>query len=409
LTTLHRFITPEHVQTAVRRTRKGGAVGVDGQTSEDFAENLADNIGDLISKAKSGSYRAPPVRRVHIPKSDGTKRPLGIPTYTDKVLQRAVLMLLEPIYEGMFHDSSYGFRPGRSAHECVKNIREGIQQFNGCYVLDVDVSKYFDTIPHNILRYFVKLRVQDGVVNRLISKWLNAGILEEGREVSSTMGAPQGGVLSPLLSNIYLHYVLDEWVRNVVSRHVRGQIKLFRFADDFVILLKYEKDAHRVMKALHGRLNKYGLQVHPDKSKIVNMSRSEGDRKPETFNFLGFTFFWGHTRGKKWRIVRVQTASDRLTRILRRLNEVCRKIRHDEPSEQWRKLKAILNGFYSYHNVSLNRRAVWRIAYHATKAWHKWLNRRDQKGKVTWETFTEVWQKRFPLPMPLAGKAKAMW
>lgn len=272
LNSLNHYIDYEWVKYAYDCTRKDGAVGVDGQTGEDYAANLEQNLCGLIDRLKSGRYRAPPVRRHFIEKADGGLRGLGIPSFEDKVAQRAIVMLLEPIYEQDFQDCSFGFRPARSAHQALQAVWKGITQRGGRWVLDVDVRKYFDSIDQTKLREFLARRVTDGVVRRLIDKWLKAEVLEDGQLSYPDAGTPQGGVISPCLANVFLHYVLDEWFAAEVQPRLRGPSTLVRFADDFVVLLAYRDDAERVLRVLGKRLEKYGLELHPDKTQMIDFS-----------------------------------------------------------------------------------------------------------------------------------------
>jgi group II intron reverse transcriptase/maturase len=261
-TTLAHHIDLEWMREAYRRTRKDGATGVDHQTAAEFEANLEDNLQALLDAAKSGRYQAPPVRRVYIPKADGRQRPIGIPTFADKVLQRAVLMLLEPIYEADFLDGSYGFRPGRSAHDALAALWKQTMDIRGGWVLEIDIEGYFDAIEPRELQRMLRQRIRDGVVLRLVGKWLKAGVLEEGRHHRPETGSPQGGVISPVLSNLYLHEVLDLWFEEIVKPHLRGRGALIRYADDGVLLFEREEDARRVLAVLHKRFEKYGLKLH---------------------------------------------------------------------------------------------------------------------------------------------------
>lgn len=385
---LNQHLNEEWLKEAFRRTRKDGAKGVDGKSSADFENNLEGNIRELIDLCKSGKYRAPSARRAYIPKGNGECRPLGIPTFSDKVLQRAVLMLLEPIYEPMFYDCSYGFRPKRSAHGCLRDLRSCLQEFQGGFVLDMDISKYFDSIPRKTLRDIVGQRVGDGVIVRMVNKWLHAGVMENGNVSFSDVGTPQGGVLSPFLANIYLHHVLDEWFHEVVLKHINSQAKLFRFADDFVVICKEKDDAERIFQAMHGRFQKFGLAIHPVKSRLTDFRRSS-EGKGGSFDFLGFTFYWGMSRNKK-RLVRVKTAGDRFSRTMRRLNILCSEIRHWPIKDQQARLNRALRGHYNYYGVSFNQRGVWTIRYFCTRIWRKWLDRRSQKRHMKWAKFKRI-------------------
>ena len=274
--TLAHHIDIDWLREAYRRTRKDGATGVDGQTAEEYAANLEDNLRSLLDRAKSGTYRAPPVRRVHIPKGSGAEtRPIGIPTFEDKVLQRAVAMVLEAVYEQDFLDCSYGFRPGRSAHQALDTVWNETMRTAGGWVLEVDMRKFFDTIDHGHMREILRRRVLDGVLLRLIGKWLNAGVLEDGGITYPDAGTPQGGVISPILANIYLHEVLDVWFDREVKPRLSGKATLVRYADDAVLFFANEQDARKVMAVLPKRFGKYGLTLHPEKTRLVEFRRPD--------------------------------------------------------------------------------------------------------------------------------------
>ncbi len=270
---LSHHMDEEWLREAYRRTRKDGATGIDGRTAEEYARDLEANLESLVNRAHSGEYRAPPVRRVHIPKGNGQTRPLGIPTFEDKVLQRAVAMLLEAVYEQDFLDCSYGFRPGRSAHQALGKLRDTLMDMRGGWVLEVDIRTYFDSIDHKQLREVLRQRIGDGVVLRLIGKWLNAGVMERGEVKFPESGTPQGGVISPMLANIFLHTVLDVWFESQVKPVLRGRAELVRFADDFVMAFEREDDARRVHEVLPKRFAKYGLELHPDKTHLLPFKR----------------------------------------------------------------------------------------------------------------------------------------
>ena len=297
-TTLAHHIDINWMHMAYAQTRKDGAVGVDGQTAADYETNLMGNLQDLLDRAKSGTYVAPPVRRVHIPKagSPNETRPLGIPTFEDKILQRAVLMVLEPVYETDFLDASHGFRPGRGAHGALDSLWKQAMNLGCCWIVDVDLRKFFDTIDHGHLREFLKRRVRDGVILRLIGKWLNAGVLEDGVLTTPEHGTPQGGVISPLLANIVLHYVLDEWFAKEVRPRLKGEAFLIRYADDFVIGVAREDDARRIMEVLPKRMSKYGLTVHPEKTRrgpvTIRPTWPTPNRGPETPPAPGHSTSW---------------------------------------------------------------------------------------------------------------------
>ena len=412
-TTLAHHIDIDWLREAYRRTRKDGAAGVDAQTAAEYATSLEDNLRWLLDRAKSGTYRAPPVRRVHIPKGDGTQtRPIGIPTFEDKVLQRAVAMVLEAVYEQDFLDCSYGFRPGRSAHDALNTLRNQMMSLHGGWVLEVDIEKFFDTIDHGQMRELLHRRVRDGVLLRLIGKWLNAGVLEAGAISYPAAGTPQGGVISPLLANIYLHEVLDVWFERVVKPRLRGRAFLCRYADDFVMLFEHEEDARRVLAVLPRRLGKHGLTIHPEKTRLVEFHRPPvrkhggGDdaNGPGTFDLLGFTHHWAKSRNGNW-VVKLRTADLRLTRALNRVRAWCREHRHHEVAWQWQMLVAKLRGHYGYFGVTGNMRALERFRYEVVRAWNKWLSRRSNRTRHGWETFWTDLLKRYPLPEPSITRA----
>lgn len=397
LSSLNHYLTVDLLREAYLRTRKDGAVGVDGQTAADYAKDLETNLRALLDRAKSGTYRAPPVRRTHIPKADGSLRPLGIPTFEDKVLQRAVAMLLEPIYEEDFAPFSYGFRPRRSAHQALEAIWQQTSATRGGWVLDADIRKFFDMLDHQHLMAIVRQRVADGVILRLIGKWLNAGVLEGGTWSRPESGTPQGGVISPLLANIYLHEVLDRWFVAEVKPRMRGQVFLVRYADDFVMGFTDETDASRVMEVLPKRFGKYGLSVHPEKTRVVPFRPpNKGGSPPGTFDFLGFTHFWGKSRGGKWTIRR-KTAAKRLTRALDAVKDWCRRHMHKPIEEQHAALARKIKGHCAYYGITGNAASLGRYRTELTRIWRVWLARRSQKANMTWERF-QVLLSRLPLP-----------
>jgi group II intron reverse transcriptase/maturase len=393
---------------AFLRVRHDGATGVDGQTAADYTAHLGDNLRSLLERAKSGTYRAPPVRRVHIPKGTGDEtRPIGIPTFEDKVLQRAVVMVLEAVYEQDFKDCSYGFRPGRSAHQALEAFWRQTMKTGGGWVLEVDIRKFFDTLDHAHLREMLRRRVRDGVLLRLIDKWLNAGVLEEGRVTVPTQGSPQGGVISPLLANVYLHYVLDLWFEQEVQSRLKGRAFLIRYADDFVIGFTHEDDARRVRDVLPKRFGKYGLTIHPDKTRLVPFRSpalsegddSEGSSSPGTFDLLGFTHFWGRSLKGNW-VVKRRTAGNRLRRAIRRIADWCRFHRHRPVREQHQALKQKLLGHFAYYGITGNGGALHRFREAVQELWRKWLSRRSRAAPLSWDQF-RLLQQRYPLPAAL--------
>ena len=406
-TNLAHHIDIDWLRKAYALTRKDGAVGVDGQTAEDYEANLKENLQDLLNRAKSGAYVAPPVRRVHIPKagSPTETRPLGIPTYEDKILQRAVLMVLEPVYETDFLDVSHGFRPGRGAHGALRSLWKHEMNLGGDWIVDVDLRKFFDTIDHGHLRELLKRRVRDGVILRLIGKWLNAGVLEEGILTIPEDGTPQGGVISPLLANIFLHYVLDEWFEMEVRPRLKGPAFLIRYADDFIIGVAREDDARRIMEVLPKRMSKYGLTVHPEKTRLVRFDppqteNSETEERlppaPRTFDFLGFTHYWGRSRQGAW-VVKRKTARSRFQRALHALSDWCRKHLHLPVREQYQKLKQKLEGHYGYYGIIGNYSSLYRFREGVRGIWRRRLSRRRRGKRMSWLEFLRL-EKRYQLP-----------
>jgi RNA-directed DNA polymerase len=396
----------EWLHDAYRNTRKDGAVGVDGQTAAEYERDLDGNLRRLLDRAKSGTYRAPPVRRAHIPKagSDTETRPIGIPTLEDKVLQRAVVMLLEPIDESAFHDGSYGFRPGRSAHQALESLWKQAMDQRGGWILEVDIRKFFDTLDHARLRESLQHRIRDGVLLRLIGKWLNAGVMEDGSVSYPDAGSPQGGVISPLLANIYLHYVLDTWFEQEVKPRLKGRAFLIRYADDFVIGFVREDDAKRVFDVLPKRFGKYGLTIHPDKTRLIPFQRpgqtrvdTGGDSgDPGSFDLLGFTHFWGRSRQGHW-VVKRKTAKSRLNRAVRSIAEWCRFHRHLWVKHQHRTLCQKVRGHYAYYGITGNSSALSEFREAVVQTWRTWLNRRNRERSMTWAAFGRVLAV-YPLP-----------
>lgn len=404
---LSHHIDLEWMRTAYHLTRKDAACGVDDQTAESYAVNLEENLQSLLDQAKSGRYKAPPLRRVHIPKGKGKTRPIGIPTFEDKVLQRAVVMALEAIYEQDFLECSYGFRPGRSAHQALEAFWQQRKVMRVGWVLEVDIQGCFDSLDRSHMRMFLKQRVRDGVLTRLIGKWMNAGVLEQGCLHRTEIGISQGNVISPVLANVYLHYVLDAWFEQEVKPRLSGQAFVVRYADDLVIGFSEEQDARRVEAVLAKRFGKYGLTLHPEKTRLVDFRRpphSSGDKpptggKPGTFAFLGFTHYWGRSWRGYWTVKR-KTASDRLSRATRSIAQWCRKHRHLKVRDQHRQLVQKVRGHYAYYGITGNGASLEDFWEATKRTWYKWLSRRSQRASRNWEWFNRV-LKRYPLPRPV--------
>lgn len=388
---VHHAIDIEWLREAHRRTRKDGAVGVDAQTAADYAVNLEGNLQGLLDRFKTGTYHAPNVRRALIPKDGGKTRPIGIPTFEDKVLQTAIRMLLEAIYEQDFMDCSYGFRAGRSAHDALEALWQSVMTMGGAWVVEVDIESFFDTLDHEHLRAFLDRRVTDGVLRRVVHKWLNAGVLEGGRVHRPESGTPQGGVISPLLANVYLHEVLDTWFHQDAQPRLLGRTKLIRYADDFVVVCEHEADARRMLEVLPKRLGRFGLRLHPDKTRLVRFERPSGrdGERPETFDFLGFTHYWGKSQ-KGTPVVQRKTSNSRFRRSLRKVWLWCQAHRHAPLREQQEALSAKLRGHYGYFGITGNARALLSFRKEVLRAWRSWLDRRGGRRRMTWERFERL-------------------
>lgn len=399
LTSLSHHLDQAWFHEAYKRTRKDGSTGVDGQTGEEYSERLGENLQSLEDRAKSGRYRAPAVRRVHIPKGDGSEtRPIGVPTFEDKVLQRAVVMALEPVYEEEFYDFSYGFRPGRSAHDALESLNQAIHSMGGGWVLDVDIRDFFGSLDRAKARELLGQRVADGVLVRLVGKWLQAGVLEDGVLKSTETGTPQGGVISPLLANIYLHEGVDRWwVEQVVPR-MRGRVFLIRYADDIVMVFSEKSDALRVQEVLPKRLGRYCLELNAEKTRLVpfRRPRSHGGPRPGSFDFLGFTHYWGRSRRGRW-ILKRKTAAKRFSRALKALNQWMCRAHHAPVCQQAAILDSKLRGHFNYYGIRGNSNALGRFRYEAGCLWRKWLSRRSQRARMPWEKFNQMLH-RYPLP-----------
>ncbi len=407
LTTLAHRVDLEWMHEAYRRVRKDGAVGVDGVAAKAYEAALEENLSRLLDKFKSGLYRAPAVRRVHIPKDDGrSTRPIGIPTLEDKVLQRAVLMVMEPIYEHDFLDCSYGFRPGRGAQQALEALWKGLMDIEGGWVIDLDIQSYFDSVDRSQLSRVLDQRVRDGVIRRAIGKWLHAGVMEEGRLWYPEQGTPQGGVISPLLANIYLHEVLDTWFEDEVKPRMAGRAFMVRYADDAVLCFERKEDARRVMEVMPKRLARYGLTLHADKTRLVDF-RHPKPREPDSgegpggggsFDYLAFTHFWGRSRKGRW-VVKRKTAKGRFGRALKRVATWCRVYRHDAVRVQQAALNRKLRGHYAYFGITGNARALSRYCREVERVWRKWLGRRSHHGRMNWERFQRL-LSTYPLAPP---------
>jgi len=386
---------------AFYQLRKDAAAGMDEVTATEYAVNLGGRIADLHRRLVAREYRAQPARRVWIPKSDGGQRPLAILVLEDKIVQRAVAMLLEAIYEPHFCEFSYGFRRERNAHQALTYLRQQCLELGINWIVDADIQKFFDTIAWNQLRPILQKRMNDGSILRLIGMWMHVGVWEAGQVINQETGAPQGAPISPILANIFLHTVLDEWFRTQVRPRMGGDCFLVRFADDFVMGFSLKGDAERVYRVLPRRFERFSLRIHPDKSRLVQFSQPYWKRGkgPGSFAFLGFTHYWARMLRGGWTIKR-KTQGKRLSRFLSGIAEWCKENRHAPVSEQYRTLSAKLRGHYQYYGVRGNFKML-EVAYEHTRAmWQRWLGRRSSKDQMDWEKFEAEVAQVFALPMP---------
>jgi group II intron reverse transcriptase/maturase len=402
-TTLVHLIDVEFLREAYGLTRKDKSAGVDKVTAKEYAKNLDGNLGDLYERLRTRRYIAPPVERVWIEKDGNSKRPIGKPTFEDKIVQRAAVMLLGAIYEQDFYDFSHGFRKGHSQHQALRELRELCMKLNIGWILDADVSGFFDSLDRGWLRRIMNQRVNDGGMLRLIGKWLNAGVVEGGVLTYPDKGTPQGGVISPMLSNIFLHHVLDDWFVRDVKPRMKGRCFLMRFADDFIIGFELEEDALRVMDVLPKRFNRFGLTIHPKKTALIKF-RKPGFRESKangngTFDFLGFTHYWAKSHRGYW-VIRRKTRRKGVKRFLRSLWLWVRRNRHLPLKEQYAMLCLKLRGHYQYYGISGNYGAINNIYHYAKRYWRFWLSRRCHKGNINWEKFVISILDGYPLPKP---------
>jgi len=394
------------LERAFRRQKRRASAGVDGITVADYEQRLEENLQDLCARIHTGRYRPQPVRRVYIPKADGGRRPLGVPTLEDKIVQGAVAEMLSAIYEVDFLGFSYGFRPGRNPHQALSALHTAIMSRNVTWVLDADIRSFFDSVDHEWLLRMLAHRIADPRVLRLVRMWLEAGVLESDEWRETEQGTPQGAGISPLLANIFLHYVLDLWVHQWRGRHARGRVSIVRYADDFVMGFESEADARRMMVDLKERLAKFSLTLHEDKTRLIEFGRrpaqarrERGERHPETFAFLGFTHYCGWTRDGRF-IVKHKTQSKRLTRKLTALRQDAWRHMHAPLADQHRWYSSVLRGHYGYYGRPHNWRSLNGFRQEVRRIWFNCLKRRSQRNRrMGWNWFEDV-TARFPLPRP---------
>ncbi len=400
-TTLAHLMDEDFLTEAFSQLRKDAAAGIDEMTATEYAVGLTTRIADLHRRLVSKEYRAQPAKRVWTPKSDGSQRPLAILVLEDQIVQRAVAMLLEAIYEPHFCEFSYGFRSERNAHQALTYLRQQCLRQGINWIIDADIQKFFDTISWEQLRHILQRRMNDGSILKLIGMWLHVGVLEAGQVSASENGVPQGAPISPILANIFLHTVLDKWFQTEVRPRMKGNCFLVRFADDFVMGFSLKSDAERIYAVLPKRFERFGLKIHPEKSRLVQFSEPywKSGKGPGSFAFLGFTHYWGQKLSGGWTIKR-KTQGKRLSRFMRGIGEWCHEHMHQELAEQWRTLSAKLRGHYQYYGVRGNFKMLEAAYEHTQAMWRKSLRRRNSKDRMSWEKFRKRVAERFPLPLP---------
>ena len=399
---LAHHLDEELMAAAYRRIRKDAAVGVDGVTKEQYGEHLEDNLRALHTRMREGRYRHQPIRRVHIPKAPGKTRPIGISTIEDKIVQNALTMVLEVLYEPVFLDCSYGFRPGRSAHDALRTVNAACMRGEVNWVLEADIESFFDSIDRKKLMEMLRQRANDESFLRLVGKCLHVGVLDGEEYTEPDVGTAQGSALSPMLGNIYLHHVLDVWLDREVRPQLRGKASLARYADDLVIGFERREDAEKVMAMLHQRMAEYGLRLHSEKTRLVPFGRpprrQDEGKGPGTFDFLGFTLLWRRTRQGNWG-QNFRTRKARLQRAKVALNDFCRRHRHEPVKEQHASLCRRISGHINYFGVNGNLASVAWLVRAAERIWYRWLRRRSQRTRLNWQRFGDI-LKAFPLPRP---------
>ena len=404
-TSLAHLLNVEYLRDCYKSLNRNRAVGIDNVSWEEYGRKLDENLERLVSRLKRKKYKPIPARRVYIPKSRTEKRPLGISALENKIVERGITWILESIYEQDFLNCSYGFRPKRSSHQALKELNDFIMFQPVNHIVEADIKGFFDNVSHEKLLDFIHIRVKDTTLLNLIKKFLKAGYVDDGILVRSDTGTPQGSILSPILANIFLHYVLDTWFEETVKSHVRGYCEIVRYADDFVCVVRYADDARRIERGLKNRFNKYGLEIHPTKSRKISFGRFEREnaksqsRRANTFDFLGFTHYCDRSRKGNFKVGR-KTSRKKYTAKCRAMNAWLKAIRNQVKTKEWWKiLKAKLQGHYQYYGVSENYDSIVRFYKATVRLVWKWMNRRSQKRKMNWDRFTK-YLEHYPLPKP---------
>jgi len=394
-TSLAHLLNEDFLKQCFFQLNRNKAKGVDNVGWYDYHENLDENIGTLVFKLKTKKFKPIPARRVYIPKEDGKKRPLGISALENKIVEKGVKKILESIYEQDFKDISYGFRPKRNCHQALNELDDQIMRNPINHIVEADIKGFFDNVDHELLIEFLKIRIKDSSMLHLIRKFLKAGYVDNNMVMFSDSGTPQGSILSPLLANVFLHYVLDEWFEKTVKTHARGYCEVIRYADDFVCVVQYKDDAKKIENALKNRFNKYGLEIHPEKSRRMTFGKYENEnakkqgRKPNTFDFLGLTHFCDKAMSGRF-IVGRKTKRKKFIKKCKDMTSWLKAIRNkDKPKVWWGTLNSKLRGHYQYYGVSGNYHAIDAFYRHTVKTVHKWLNRRSQKHSMNWKNFTK--------------------
>lgn len=404
-TSLAHLLDVEYLRDCYESLNRKKAVGIDNVSWEDYGKRLNENLEGLVSRLKRKKYKPIPARRVYIPKSETENRPLGISALENKIVERGITWILESIYEEDFLKSSYGFRPDRNAHQALKEVNDLLMWQPVNHIVEADIKGFFDNVSHEKLMEFIRIRIGDTSLLNLIEKFLKAGYVDEGLLVTPDVGTPQGSILSPMLANIFLHYVLDAWFETTVKSHVKGFCELVRYADDFICVVRYVEDARRIERAFHNRFTKYSLELHPTKSRTFSFGRFEREnaktqkRRANTFDFLGFTHYCGISKKGNFKVAR-KTSRKKYVAKCKEMNAWLKKIRNSvKTKEWWKTLIAKLRGHFQYYGVSENYRCIKRFYVHVIKLVHKWMNRRSQKRKMNWERFN-AYLEHYPLPRP---------